>query len=206
MFGHATEKLVSIGKSRCRMVANLTCISRQYGNAALCRGAGRPTRRGRAAPEKGTGPFAFRGPVPFSGANGEKCSLNLLLKDWVCGQKKPTWLNTIKGRSTTSAYSSTSPPARPGYPSSSHPTTSTKTEIGADLNQADSVPLIILRGGAGKARAISLQFRDGCDTRFAKIVAAFARMRAGPLQTSPAFWRTRLRNLDNPARPSRTKT
>jgi hypothetical protein len=68
-------------------------------------------------------------------------------------KKKPTWWNTRR-HSTTSAYSSTGPPARPGCPSSSFPTTSTETEIGADRNQADSVPLIILRVGAVKARAI----------------------------------------------------
>ena len=37
-------------------------------------------------------------------------------------QKKPTWRNTQR-RSTTSAYSSTNPPAEPGCSSSSHPTT-----------------------------------------------------------------------------------
>src|SRR5207237_3555619 len=38
-------------------------------------------------------------------------------------KKKPTWWNTLR-YSTTSAYSLTSPPARPGCSSSSHPTTS----------------------------------------------------------------------------------
>jgi hypothetical protein len=38
-------------------------------------------------------------------------------------QKKPTWQNTRR-YSTTSAYSSTSPPAGPGCYSPSHPTTS----------------------------------------------------------------------------------
>src|SRR5258708_5916995 len=38
-------------------------------------------------------------------------------------EKKPTWWNTLR-YSTTSAYSLTDPPVRPGYPSSSHPTTS----------------------------------------------------------------------------------
>jgi hypothetical protein len=37
-------------------------------------------------------------------------------------QKKPTWRNTPR-RSTTSAYSSTSPPVQPGCSPSSHPTT-----------------------------------------------------------------------------------
>jgi hypothetical protein len=36
-------------------------------------------------------------------------------------KKKPTWPNTL-GHSTTSAYSLTDPPARPGYPLFSHPT------------------------------------------------------------------------------------
>ena len=38
-------------------------------------------------------------------------------------EKKPTWWNTRR-YSTTSAYSSTSPPTQPGCPSSSRPTTS----------------------------------------------------------------------------------
>ena len=40
-------------------------------------------------------------------------------------KKKPTWRNTRRC-STTSAYSSTSPPAEPGCSLSSHPTTSTQ--------------------------------------------------------------------------------
>jgi hypothetical protein len=36
-------------------------------------------------------------------------------------KKKPTWPNTLK-YSTTSAYSLTDPPARPGYPLFSRPT------------------------------------------------------------------------------------
>jgi hypothetical protein len=46
-------------------------------------------------------------------------------------KKKPTWSNT-KRYSTTSAYSLTSPPARPDRPLSSHPTTSIPALIGAD--------------------------------------------------------------------------
>ena len=42
----------------------------------------------------------------------------------VGAKKKPTWPNTLKRYSTTSAYSSTSPPNDWGCPLSSHPTTS----------------------------------------------------------------------------------
>ena len=46
-------------------------------------------------------------------------------------KKKPTWWNTLR-HSTTSAYSSTSPPVRPGCPLSRHPTICVQVFIGAD--------------------------------------------------------------------------
>ncbi len=45
--------------------------------------------------------------------------------------KKPTWSNALR-RSTTSACSSTNPPARPGCPSPNHPTF-IRMLLGADL-------------------------------------------------------------------------
>ncbi len=62
-------------------------------------------------------------------------------------QKKPTWQNTRR-RSTTSAYSSTGRPAGPGYPLSSHPTTSHPRSIRADSRL--SMSLYRLRSGETK--------------------------------------------------------
>src|SRR5207247_10663527 len=47
-------------------------------------------------------------------------------------KKKPTWSNTLR-YSTTSAYSSTGPPARPSCPSPRHPTYSIQAVLGAEL-------------------------------------------------------------------------
>jgi hypothetical protein len=63
----------------------------------------------------------------LTGASGSCCRIphRQLAGTVLCRrkQKKPTWWNTRR-YSTTSAYSSTSPPARPGCPLASHPTTS----------------------------------------------------------------------------------
>ena len=57
-------------------------------------------------------------------------------------QKKPTWRNTRR-YSTTSAYSSTSPPARPGCSLSSHPTIA--LEGGGQLRRTPSTVGIVYR-------------------------------------------------------------
>ena len=50
-------------------------------------------------------------------------------------QKKPAWRNTRR-HSTTSAYSSTNPPAGPGCSLSSHPTTSNQSSCGTAFQSA----------------------------------------------------------------------
>jgi hypothetical protein len=62
-------------------------------------------------------------------------------------QKKPTWQNTLR-YSPTSAYSLTSPPARPGCPLSSHPTTSNQLASRAafKFSMAPLATSIILHG------------------------------------------------------------
>jgi hypothetical protein len=57
-------------------------------------------------------------------------------------QKKPTWQNTRR-HSTTSAYSSTRPPAGPGCSLSSHPTIS--LENGDQLRRNPSTVKIVRR-------------------------------------------------------------
>ena len=63
------------------------------------------------------------------------------------GTKKPTWWNTLR-YSTTSAYSATSLPERPGCPSSSHPTSLTYISVGVHL---DTDGDHIIPRGAGNA-------------------------------------------------------
>src|SRR5205823_4805519 len=69
-------------------------------------------------------------------------------------EKKPTWADARR-HSPTSAYSSTGPPAVPGYPSPSHPTTSIKlfvklSEITLKLHSMNCRDVRVKnKGGAG---------------------------------------------------------
>src|SRR5713101_8198496 len=65
--------------------------------------------------------------VPCRVPSSHRCA-PLLVEE----QKIPAWPNTLR-YSATPAYSLIGPPARPGYPSISHPTTSTQVLCGAGL-------------------------------------------------------------------------
>ena len=71
-------------------------------------------------------------------------------------EKKPTWPNTL-GYSTTSAYSSTSPPAKPGCPSSSRPTSRIQVFIGADCHCRPAPLRLSLSRAAREWQANSLE-------------------------------------------------
>src|SRR5271157_2538678 len=66
--------------------------------------------------------------------------------------KKPTWRNTQR-YSTTSAYSSTSPPAWPGCPLPSHPTTSIQIFSGAEC-ESTRAPWLPSLSGAGTEKQV----------------------------------------------------
>ena len=66
--------------------------------------------------------------------------------------KKPTWRKTRR-YSTTSAYSSTNPPARPGCPLSSHPTISLENR-----GQVRRGSFIIVRRQGAKAIGLSYRY------------------------------------------------
>jgi hypothetical protein len=70
-------------------------------------------------------------------------------------RKKPTWGITLRC-SATSAYSSTGPPAQPGCPSSSHPTTSIKRS--AEPFESNSAPLMILSYDSEPGKASAFRF------------------------------------------------
>ena len=74
-------------------------------------------------------------------------------------QKKPTWPITLRC-SATSAYSLTSPPARPGCPSSSRPTTSKNQIVLEPVTDSiyRTITLFIIPAMAGIASQISCVF------------------------------------------------
>jgi hypothetical protein len=68
-------------------------------------------------------------------------------------RKKPTWRNTL-GYSTTSAYSPTSSPARPGCPSFSHPTTSDEPKTFRSGSINDSILGLAIRKASAQMRLL----------------------------------------------------
>src|SRR5271157_5017724 len=72
--------------------------------------------------------------------------------------KKPAWRNTQR-YSTTSAYSSTSPPAKPGCPLPGHPTTSIQHFSGAECEvHMGSVTILHCLARKQKGKEITLRF------------------------------------------------
>ena len=89
-------------------------------------------------------------------------------------RKKPTWRNTLR-YSTTSAYSLTSPPARPGCSLSSHPTTSNQLASRAAF-RFSTAPLtaVIVRRGRGRQVDVIIARRFAKSVRHAPFSRNFS--------------------------------
>ena len=78
--------------------------------------------------------------------------------------KKPTWRNTRR-YSTTSAYSTTSPPARPGCSPSSHPTTSLESREQVRCDPPNALNCTPLMGECNRTASFRRNYWRVCGNR-----------------------------------------